>query len=320
MVKYLKKRYYYMIKKSYQTKIIACLIAVITTLSFLSITNFKISAASLGNTLNQGNNITVGNMLKSSNGSYIAQMQSDGNFVIYNVSGSSAIPKWNTRTHVSYATTNTTKGSYIRMQQDGNLVVYDSSGKALWHTKTNYGAQSGYVYKLFLTNSGDLELRKCSSSGNTQTTLWTSNKYYDWPVPGITNITSSYGMRNGIMHNGVDISASGISGKNVVAAKSGTVKQVNTSCTHNYGKSSSCGCGGGYGNYVLIEHYDGTMTRYAHCATVKVSVGQKVYNGQTIATVGSTGDSTGYHLHFEVYTNSSTRTNPMSVTFTTNSK
>ena len=122
------------------------------------------------------------------------------------------------------------------------------------------------------------------------------------------------------MHNGIDISSSGISGKPIIAAKAGKVIEVCTSCTHNYPKSSSCGCGGGYGNYVVIEHYDGTRTRYAHCSTINVSLNQRVYNGKNIAAVGSTGHSTGAHLHFEVYSNSTARINPLSVSYTVNSK
>lgn len=309
-----------MTKKICKKTISVFLITLITAMLFVSLQSIEISAASLGSTINQNTNITVGNSLQSPNAKYTAEMQSDGNFVIYNVSGSTKVAIWNTRTHVSGRTTNTTKGTRLIMQSDGNLVIYDASNKALWHTKTHYGAQTGYSYKLFLTNAGNLEIRKCNNSSGGQTIMWSNDNYYDWPVPGVTTISSNYGMRNGTMHNGTDISASGISGKLILSSKAGTVIQVNKSCTHNYGKSSSCGCGGGYGNYVLIQHDDGTRTRYAHCASVSVSVGQNVYNGYSVGTVGSTGYSTGYHLHFEVYTNSTTRINPMSVTFTTNSK
>ena len=72
--------------------------------------------------------------------------------------------------------------------------------------------------------------------------------------------------------------------------------------------------------HVVIQHDDGTKTRYAHCSTINVSVNQYVYNGQKIATVGSTGHSTGAHLHFEVYSNSTTRIDPLSVSYTVNSK
>ena len=63
------------------------------------------------------------------------------------------------------------------------------------------------------------------------------------------------------------------------------------------------GYGGGYGNYVIISHGNGVQTLYGHCTTLNVSVGQKVSQGQQIATVGSTGNSTGNHLHLEIRVN-----------------
>lgn len=267
------------------------------------------------------NNLNVGEKMLSPNGKYSAEFQTDGNFVIYDISTSNKIPLWNSRTFVSDSPLRATKGSTVKMQEDGNLVIRDSANKAIWYSKTAVGAQSGYVYKLILTNEGKLQIRKCDKNKyGLLDSLWTSDKLYDWPVPGYTNITSSYGLRGGTMHNGIDISSSGISGKPIIAAKAGKVIEVCTSCTHNYPKSSSCGCGGGYGNYVVIEHYDGTRTRYAHCSTINVSLNQRVYNGKNIATVGSTGHSTGAHLHFEVYSNSTARINPLSVSYTVNSK
>ena len=75
---------------------------------------------------------------------------------------------------------------------------------------------------------------------------------------------------------------------------------VNNSCSHDYAKDYSCGCGGGYGNYVLIDHGDGYSTMYAHLSTAYVSVGEYVEQGQAIGAIGCTCHSTGNHLHFEV--------------------
>jgi len=128
-----------------------------------------------------------------------------------------------------------------------------------------------------------------------------------WPVPGNFGISSYYGSRWGSSHKGIDISNGGIKGKAVVATANGTVYIAKSGCTHNYGKSGSCGCGGGYGNYVAIDHgsYNGTnyRTLYGHMGSITVSNGQQVKKGQVIGYVGSTGWSTGWHLHYEIIQN-----------------
>lgn len=127
--------------------------------------------------------------------------------------------------------------------------------------------------------------------------------YFNWPVPNFYTITDYYGTRTWNsqgMHYGMDISGVNVNGANIVSAESGTVVLVKNSCTHNYGKNASCGCGGGFGNYVIIDHGNGYSTLYGHCADVTVSIGETIQRGQVIGHVGSTGYSTGYHLHFEV--------------------
>lgn len=126
-----------------------------------------------------------------------------------------------------------------------------------------------------------------------------------WPVPGYYWVSSPFAMRWGSMHRGIDIAGGGISGAPIVAAESGTVSIGYTGCTHNYGKDYSCGCGGGYGNYLTIYHGNGLTTLYGHCASIVVSDGEYVERGEVIAYVGSTGYSTGFHLHFEVIENGS---------------
>ena len=118
-----------------------------------------------------------------------------------------------------------------------------------------------------------------------------------WPLPYTRNITSLYEWRWGTMHNGIDIAAGGVYGKPIVAADGGTVRYVKL---HNYG----------YGYHLEIDHGNGTRTLYAHCSAIYVTSGQKVSKGQIIAAVGSTGDSTGPHLHYEVYVNG-VRQNPL---------
>lgn len=116
---------------------------------------------------------------------------------------------------------------------------------------------------------------------------------YIWPAHG--TLTSGYGWRWGRMHRGIDIA--GPVGTPIVAAAAGVVVRS--------GWNS-----GGYGNLVDIRHSDGSMTRYAHNSRLLVRQGEQVGQGQQIAEMGSTGYSTGPHLHFEVHLASGTA-NPM---------
>lgn len=127
-----------------------------------------------------------------------------------------------------------------------------------------------------------------------------SGSGYCWPVPGFTALSSTYGEdRGGYGHGAIDISSGGIMGATVVAADGGTVVVAENSCSHNWAKSGSCGCGGGYGNYVWIDHGNGKCTIYGHLTRAVVSTGSTVVKGQVIGYVGSTGWSSGPHLHFE---------------------
>lgn len=126
-----------------------------------------------------------------------------------------------------------------------------------------------------------------------------------WPCPGYKRISSGFGGRSspggGVgsrNHKGVDLAAS--RGTAIIAAESGTVIKVSNTCSHDYPKTvaTKCGCGGGYGNYMMISHKDGLVTLYAHCSSINVSTGQSVSAGQKIGEVGCTGYSTGNHLHF----------------------
>ncbi len=125
-----------------------------------------------------------------------------------------------------------------------------------------------------------------------------------WPCPGFTYLTSTFDeWRGANNHGALDIADSGIYGAKVVACYDGVVFSTNESCPHDYGKFESCGCGGGYGNYVMIDHGDGKISIYGHLSGVTVYPGQYVSAGQLIGYVGSTGYSTGAHLHFETQYN-----------------
>lgn len=140
-----------------------------------------------------------------------------------------------------------------------------------------------------------------------------SGKGYTWPTPGFTTLTSLYNEDRGSYHHlAIDIGGYNIYGTPIVAAQSGVVITAVDGCRH---YSAFCSCGGGYGNYVVIDHGNGYSTLYAHQSSVIVHSGQNVQKGQVIGYVGSTGHSTGPHLHYETrrYVNGRIeRYNPMS--------
>lgn len=151
-----------------------------------------------------------------------------------------------------------------------------------------------------------------SSSSGSSSVIVPSGSGFAWPTPGFVSLSSEwFEDREVYNHGGIDIAGAGIMGTPVVAAADGTVVATNSSCPHNWGKSYSCGCGGGYGNYVMISHAGGKMTVYGHLTSLTVSSGQSVSRGQVIGYVGSTGNSTGPHLHYECRLNG-VRYNPMS--------
>ena len=107
---------------------------------------------------------------------------------------------------------------------------------------------------------------------------------YIWPLSGGYTLTSNFGGRWGTTHEGIDLGVS--VGTTVMAADGGTV--------------TYSGYSGAYGYLVIIDHQNGMETRYAHNSELLVSVGDKVYQGQSIAKSGNTGRSTGPHVHFEI--------------------
>ena len=112
-----------------------------------------------------------------------------------------------------------------------------------------------------------------------------------WPVPAGGRISSPYGYRTYPdvgLHTGLDIAIA--QGNTIVAAEAGTVIRVINGTT-------------GYGKYLMVNHGNSTVTLYAHTSKIVVAVGQQVARGQKIAEIGSTGFSTGPHLHFEVRIN-----------------
>lgn len=114
---------------------------------------------------------------------------------------------------------------------------------------------------------------------------------YIWPVPGSKRVSSHFGKRGSSHHDGVDIAAK--RGTSIIASAKGVVSFV--------------GYMRGYGKTVIVKHKNGHHTVYAHTNKYFVSKGQKVSQGEVIAKVGSTGRSSGPHLHFEIRKNNLVR-------------
>ncbi|MBQ7598229.1 MAG: peptidoglycan DD-metalloendopeptidase family protein [Clostridia bacterium] len=149
-------------------------------------------------------------------------------------------------------------------------------------------------------SSGGSSSGSTSSSGTSSAPA--SSGSWGFPVGGSTYISSGFGNRSASIsgwsfHGGIDIAGGGIYGRPIYASRGGTV------ITATYGTT-------GYGNYVILDHGDGYTTVYGHCSSLNVSTGQSVSKGQQIACVGSSGNSTGPHCHFEVRYNG-VKQNPM---------
>ena len=146
-------------------------------------------------------------------------------------------------------------------------------------------------------NAADAEIRAAEKELASQIANVPSESGFLWPLPGRYNLSSLYGSRKHPVtgkannHTGIDVPAP--SGTPIQACKSGVV----TTSTYN----------NSYGNYVVVSHSDGTSTLYAHMSRRNASKGQTVSQGQVIGYVGTTGSSTGNHLHLEIRVNGSRR-------------
>ena len=144
--------------------------------------------------------------------------------------------------------------------------------------------------------------KSSSKSKSSSAKIYTGGKF-TWPCPSYTRISDYFGPRSAAStngkgstnHKGIDMAAP--YGSNIIAAASGEVILASSR--------------GGYGNCVMIDHGGGIVTLYGHASSICCSVGQSVKTGDVIAKVGSTGNSTGNHLHFSVLVNG-TYVNPAS--------
>jgi murein DD-endopeptidase MepM/ murein hydrolase activator NlpD len=181
----------------------------------------------------------------------------------------------------------------VEKQDDSSLYVGDSKvitegteGQAQVSATVSYvnGIESSRTVLSY--NVVSQPTTKVIAVGTAERPTWAASGSFRWPVRG--DITSDFGYRSifgGVsFHSGVDIATS--YGTSIAAADGGTVVWS--------------GYKGSYGNLVIIDHGNGYQTYYGHCSKLLVSVGDKVYKGQSVGLVGTTGRSTGPHCHFEV--------------------
>lgn len=153
--------------------------------------------------------------------------------------------------------------------------------------QTNYKIEN-YIGNIDeITDAATLQKLEKRQYGNTSSRGSFSRQEIKIPLGYYYSITSPYGMRHGIMHTGVDFAAD--TGEDVYAWKSGIVVAAHWN--------------GNYGKFIEIKHSDGTVSRYAHLSSYSVAEGDTVLQWQKIGEVGSTGNSTGPHLHLEIKVN-----------------
>ena len=144
------------------------------------------------------------------------------------------------------------------------------------------------------------KIKEATNTGKNDNIIYSGDQFL-WPTPGFYYISSNYGQRWGRLHKGVDIAGSNIYGTPIIAAADGVVSLVDYN-------------GGGYGYYVMVNHGNNEgnnyVTLYAHMSKQSAYVGQTVSAGDIIGYVGSTGRSTGPHLHFEIRVNGTAK-NPL---------
>lgn len=187
--------------------------------------------------------------------------------------------------------------------------VYHSvkEGETLWRISKTYGvdmqiiAEYNEIYdpnliykgqKLFIPGARKEKDVKTYAEEKGIGEISVNKGYFAWPTDGL--VYSLFGIRWGRMHKGIDIA--GHSGTPIIAPRNGNV--------------SFAGWKGGYGYTIILEHPDNFETLYGHMKAIKVKVGDTVKLGDVIGLMGSTGKSTGPHLHFEVHKDGKAR-NPL---------
>lgn len=181
----------------------------------------------------------------------------------------------------------------LQEELENNIELKEKESKKMESEKASINAEIAE-----LSRKAAEAARKAAASGTKSSSGVPYSGKFSWPLPSSGTLTSPYGWRNlwgsRNFHSGTDIAMP--KGTTIMAAAPGTVVKS--------------GMYNSYGNYVVVDHGGGVMTGYAHMSRRSVSVGQTVSTGQKLGEVGSTGNSSGNHLHFQVFINGST-TDPM---------
>lgn len=196
----------------------------------------------------------------------------------------------------------------LEAQENEAAAIYNNIAAEQQENQEDVDAINAQIKKLQKQLEDDIANRNYTTFINPNTGL-------QWPVSGFFGISAHYKSNDAVhkgRHNGMDIAGGGIAGQPIRAVADGYVTLVHNGCSHNYKKYGNC-CGNGYGNYATVNH--GTLTingssanyvaYYAHASKIIVSNGQYVKQGDIIGYVGTTGWSTGYHLHFGMLRNGS---------------
>lgn len=194
----------------------------------------------------------------------------------------------------------------LEAQENDAAAIYNSIAAKQQENQKDVDAINAEIKKL------QKQLENQIASGSYKTFI-NPNSGLQWPVSGFFGISAHFQSNDAVHkghHNGMDIAGGGIAGQPIRAVADGYVTLVHNGCSHNYKKYGNC-CGNGYGNYATVNH--GTLNingssanyvaYYAHASKIVVSNGQYVKQGDIIGYVGTTGWSTGYHLHFGMLKN-----------------
>ncbi|MBN1495283.1 MAG: M23 family metallopeptidase [Spirochaetes bacterium] len=170
----------------------------------------------------------------------------------------------------------------VKSQAQLNSLV-GKFGTTIQEVREMNGSQLAFGSFLFMPFS-DKYLQELEAQGVKRDSVVSRKNDFIWPISRVDNISSAFGMRHGRLHTGTDMPA--VRGTPIIAVMDGRVVAT--------------GNDAGLGKNILLEHRDNFFTRYAHCYRWLVKTGDYVKKGQIIGLVGSTGRSTGCHLHFEI--------------------